>query len=290
MPDTLQSLTLGGLVAEARRSLTEAGIEDAALEARLLVEHFMGTDRAATVLEPGQIVDAALVDAVYRAMERRLAGEPVHRIIGFRDFYNVRLSLSPATLEPRPDTETLVDLVLPMVRHMAAAHGACRILDLGTGTGAVALSLLKEEPGADAIATDICADALVTAQGNADINGVSERFEVLKSDWFENVTGHFHIIVSNPPYIASNAIVDLQREVRAFDPISALDGGPDGLAAYRAIAEGAGTHLLDTGYLALEVGFDQKCEVEAIFSRAGFVLERTARDLGGHERAMMFRR
>lgn len=290
MAETQQPVTLGGLFAEARLAFGQAGIEDAALDARLIVEHFAQAGRAESILEPQREVDAACVLAVHGAMERRLAGEPVHRIIGFRDFYGVRLELSRGTLEPRPDTETLVDLVLPEIRCAVEAFGECRFLDLGTGTGAIALSLLKEEPRASAIATDICDDALATARRNADMNGVGERFQAIRSDWFEAIAGRFHIIVSNPPYIAANQIADLQREVREYDPRAALDGGKDGLTAYRAIAGGAAAHLTENGRVAVEIGHDQKRDVEAIFAQAGFVPRAAASDLGGRDRALVFTR
>src|SRR5690606_12131695 len=152
---------------------------------------------------------------------RRAAGEPVHRILGFREFYGLKLFLSPATLEPRPDTETLVDAVLPFLRRMAAREGACRVLDLGTGTGALALALLAEVPQATAVGADISVDALATAERNALENGLSSRFQAIRSDWFEKISGTFHAIVANPPYIPSYELETLQSEVRDHDPAMA---------------------------------------------------------------------
>ena len=282
--------TLGQLLLHVRKTLTGAGLAEAALDARLLVEHFTGTSRTDAITDPQRPVPAEAVEAILAALERRLAGEPVHRIIGAREFYGMRLVLSPGTLEPRPDTEALVDLVLPFVRAAADRHGACRILDLGTGTGAIALALLSQEPRARAIGADISDDALATATLNADMTGNAGRFQAVRSQWFDAIGGRFHIIVSNPPYIASNDILSLEREVRDHDPLAALDGGPDGLAAYREIAAGAAQYLEEGGVAAFEIGHDQSEAVAAIFAAAQFRPAGSARDLAGVVRALAFSR
>ena len=151
-------------------------LDDPALEARLIVEHFTGTERADAVRTPEQPVAPDVAATIDRAIERRLAGEPVHRIFGYRDFYGLRLALSPETLEPRPDTETLVDAILPFLREVVKREGRCRILDLGTGTGAIGLALASQIPESLVTATDISAEALATAAGNAAAAGVSNRF------------------------------------------------------------------------------------------------------------------
>lgn len=281
---------LGALLRHIRSALQDDGRPDAALEARLIVEHFTGTTRSDAVLDPERAVSQDRMDAALAALDQRLAGEPVHRIIGARDFYGMRLALSAGTLEPRPDTEALVDLVLPHVRAMAEQHGACRILDLGTGTGAIALALLSQEARARAVGTDISSDALATAAANADMTGNAGRFLAVRSNWFSAIDGRFHIIVSNPPYIASNDIPSLEREVRDHDPLAALDGGSDGLDAYRAIAAGAARHLEDNGIVAVEIGYDQSETVPAIFKSEGFMPAGAAHDLGGVLRALAFRR
>lgn len=282
--------TLGPLLRHVRRVLEAAGVAEAALDARLIVEHATGATRTDLLLSPGRAVRPEGARAAAAMLERRLAGEPVFRILGHREFHGLRLALSPETLEPRPDTEALVDLALPHVRAMAARHGACRILDLGTGTGAVALALLKEEPLATALATDISQDALATAAANADMTGMATRFRTVRSDWFEAVEGRFHLVVSNPPYIASNEVELLAREVREHDPRAALDGGPDGLDAYRAIAAGVERHLEADGMVAVEIGIVQAHAVEAIFARHGFRLAERAEDLGGVLRVVAFGR
>lgn len=279
---------LGDILRHARQRLAMAGIVDAALEARLIVEHFSGTTRTDAISTPDRTVEQ--VAEIEAALERRIAGEPVHRILGFRNFYGMRLGLSEETLEPRPDTETLVDAVLPLVRDVAARQGACRILDLGTGTGAIALALVCQEPGATAVGVDVSDDALATAEANAGHLGVSARFSAKKSDWFSQIDGLYHLIVSNPPYIPSSEIEDLQDEVRNFDPRRALDGGPDGLEPYRIIAAGAAYHLEEGGVVGLEIGHDQRREVTSLFEQAGYHLIAHHKDLGGNDRVLVFKR
>jgi release factor glutamine methyltransferase len=281
-------LTLGWLLSDSRETLRRGGVAEAVLEARLIVEHFSGTTRLDAVNAPDQPISEDVVGQITKALRRRLAGEPVHRILGYREFYGLRLQLSPDTLEPRPDTEALVDLVLPLVKEIAAREGECRILDLGTGTGAIALALLCHEPKAFATATDISDGALATAAANADILQVGDRFRILKSDWFNRIVGRFHLIVSNPPYIATSEIDTLQREVRDFDPRAALDGGEDGLDAYRTIARGAVCHLAENGCIAVEIGSGQRARVEELFRLRSCKLRALANDLQGHERGLLF--
>lgn len=289
MTDTTgRPATIGGLVAHARRALQDAQKSDAALDARLIVEHATGASRTQLLLEADQAVPVEAVAKVMAMLERRLAGEPVHRIIGHREFYGLQLALSPETLEPRPDTEALVDLALPLVRATADKHGHCQILDLGTGTGAVALALVSAEPRAQVLAGDISADALATAAHNADMTGNAVRMRTVQSHWYDAVDGRFHLIVSNPPYIASHEIGLLAQEVRAYDPLAALDGGLDGLDAYRAIAAGAKAHLEEDGMVVVEIGIGQQDDVKAIFAGSGFRFLRGVEDLGGVLRALAF--
>lgn len=280
--------TLSQLYRSARTRLTEAGVEAAALDARLIVEHFTGTTPGDLICSPSLEMSAPAEAAVGDAIARRLCGEPVHRILGYRDFYGLRLKLSAGTLEPRPDTETLVDAVLPLVKQQLEATGACRILDLGTGTGAIALALLHQAAGATALGTDISEDALATAYSNAESNGLAGRFTALRSDWFAGVRGEFDLVVSNPPYIPSGEIAALAREVRDFDPLGALDGGADGLAPYRILAESGAGYLTATGAVAVEIGYRQRPSVTDIFERQGFRTVEFFKDLGGNDRVILF--
>lgn len=283
-------MTLTELHRLARTRLAEAGVAEAALDARLLVEHFTGTERIDTIRTPDRAIEPAPVAAVEGALARRAAGEPVHRILGFREFHGLRLSLSAETLEPRPDTEVLVDLALPRVRAIADARGNCRILDLGTGTGAIALALLASEPRARAKGVDIAPGALAMAASNAAALGLAGRFETVESDWFDNISGRYDAIVSNPPYISDAEMRALAREVRDHDPVAALHGGADGLDAYRRIAARAGAHLESGGFVAVEIGSRQKTDVGAIFAAAGWRAAGDARDLAGRDRALAFTR
>jgi release factor glutamine methyltransferase len=281
---------LGPLLREARARLAAASVDEPALDARLIVEHFSGTNRTQAIADPQREIGRDAVAAIDAALRRRAGGEPVHRILGYREFYGLRLSLSPETLEPRPDTETLVEAILPFVRAVAAKEGQCRILDLGTGTGAIALALLSAEPAATAIGVDIAAGALATATGNAGRIGLADRFAALQSDWFSKVSGLYHVIAANPPYIPSRDIENLQDEVRDFDPHRALDGGADGLDPYRTIAAEAAGFLKPEGRIAVEIGHTQRVEVTDIFRLAGYALAGAFRDLGENDRVLVFQR
>jgi release factor glutamine methyltransferase len=280
--------TLAELLLSARRRLVEAGIEGAVIDARLLVEDLTGTTRTEAIVDSDRVIGADMLSAVDAALTRRISGEPVHRILGYREFHGLRLGLSPETLEPRPDTETLVDAMLPLLAEIGERKGACRILDLGTGTGAIALALLAASPQARAVGVDISEDALATAARNAQDLGLSERFSTVRSDWFEAISGRFDVIVSNPPYISSAEIETLQKEVRNFDPLRALDGGADGLDAYRTIAAKSARHLEADGVVAVEIGSSQKAEVTDIFLDAGFLMKTALRDLAGNDRVLLF--
>jgi release factor glutamine methyltransferase len=282
-------LKLGELLRNARVRLAAAGVESAALDARLLVEHYTATTRTDALARPDREIADEIAEAVEAALERRAAGEPVHRIIGRREFYGLDLKLSPATLEPRPDTEILVDRMIPRLREVIARHGRCRILDLGTGTGAIALALLSQLAEATAVGADIDPGAVATAIENAHRHGLSDRFEGIVSDWFSAINGKFHAIVSNPPYIDAQEMDSLPPEVRLHDPHKALHGGQDGLGAYRAIAAEAGRYLEPVGLIGVEIGYRQREQVAAVFGRAGFTVVEAAKDLAGHDRALIFK-
>lgn len=276
---------LGELLNELRRRLAAAGLEGAGQDARLLVSGILGLSTTDLVTAPDRPVSEEDVARVEHAALRRLAHEPVHRILGHREFYGLDLALSGETLEPRPDTEILVERALPYLREKAAPQ----FIDFGTGTGAIALALLSACRGARGVGVDLSADALRTAMANAERLGLNSRFSVVQSDWAREVRGKFDMIVSNPPYIATDVIAGLAPEVRLFDPILALDGGDDGLDAYRRLAAEAPALLLPDGVVALEIGYDQKESVSLIFGRNGFTLLESARDLGGQDRVLVFR-
>lgn len=283
-------LNLDQVMAQVRGLFREADLDDPALEARILVSGLLDLEPAAVISRGRSPVSAEVVARIRAAAERRLTGAPVYRILGWREFYGLRLRLSSGTLEPRPDTEVLVDSILPLLRGMVGQGHKPRLLDLGTGTGAICLALLHECPDASGVGTDISEDALATAKANADLNGLGTRFEALQSDWFSHVRGRFDVIVSNPPYIPSADIAGLDREVREHDPLAALDGGADGLDPYRIIANQADQYLADDGWVGVEFGWDQMGAVQAIFEDAGFVVQQAIRDYGGRDRGLIFAR
>lgn len=283
-----QPQRLDKLTNSARKRLALAGVDTPDLDAQLLVEYITNTTRLDLISRPELMVDGESARKLGFLLERRISGEPVHRIIGMREFYGLPFRLTCETLEPRPDTESLVELVTPFIEKLINQHGSVDVLDMGTGTGAIIITLLHKFKKMHGIGLDQSADALATARINAAINGVSNRFAALKSDWLAEVSGKFHLIISNPPYIPRQEIATLSPEVRDYDPVVALDGGIDGLDFYRALAKGGTEFLYEDGMIAVEIGAGQCDDVSAIFEQAGFDLLNTAIDLGGHRRALIF--
>lgn len=288
MSAVIATRSLEGLFQDARRRLTESGIASPDLDASLLLEHATGFTKLTRLTNANREVSSDLTARFEECISRRLRREPVHRIIGEREFYGLPLKLTSATLVPRPDTETLVDLVLPFAKDMVARTGTCRILDMGTGTGAIALALLASVPDAVALASDISGEALKVAMHNAETLGLADRFETAQSDWFETISGQFDLIVSNPPYIRSADIAGLDADVRDFDPAAALDGGEDGLEPYRVLAERSAQFLAEGGAIAVEIGHDQKQDVTILFENRGFRRFGARKDYSGHDRALFF--
>lgn len=275
---------LARLLAEGTQRLKAAGCDTPVLDARLLLQAASGLSREDLVLGPDRLLSPGQKAAYESFLARRERYEPVSRILGEREFYGRPFAVTPDTLDPRPDTETLIEAAL------AAMAGDARLLDLGTGTGAIAVTLLAERPGATGIATDLSPGALAVANLNAGRLGVADRLSLLQGNWFEPVTGRFDIILSNPPYIPAGDIEGLSPDVRNFDPALALLGGYDGLDPYRIIASGAAPHLVAGGNVLVEIGAGQAGDVTAIFARHGFAAAGRHRDLGGHERCLVFSR
>jgi release factor glutamine methyltransferase len=285
----------GQTIEAARRMLTArfeaAGIDSAALDARLLAGAVLHLDLTGLIAQgPHQLTmdDAARLEAF---AQRRLAGEPVARILGTKEFWGLPLKLSADTLVPRPDTETVVEAVLEILRAEGRTQTPLRIADLGTGSGAILLALLTELPDALGIGTDLSAVALDTAKANARDLGLASRADFIVSDYAVGLSDPFDVIVSNPPYIRSNEIAALAPEVRGHDPHLALDGGHDGLEAYRRIAPQAAMLLSPRGLLVLEVGQDQDDDVARLVTAAGLTVTGPARtDLAGTGRAVVGRK
>ncbi|KQT76933.1 protein-(glutamine-N5) methyltransferase, release factor-specific [Methylobacterium sp. Leaf466] len=280
-------LTRQAALSVARSLLERDGIDAGPEDARFLVLDALGLTQTELRLAPDAAIGEAGAARLARAMERRLSGEPVARILGAWEFWGLPFLLSLETLVPRPDTETLVETAL---RGLADRGHALRILDLGTGSGCVLIALLSECRHAFGIGVDRSAHALVTASANARANGVGDRCAFVAASWSDPLTGPFDVIVSNPPYIASAVIPALSASVRDHDPVLALDGGVDGLDAYRSIldgiAAGDASLLAGDGALHVEIGFDQAQAVADLGRRAGFEHVHVVRDLAGHERVV----
>ena len=283
-------LTLEEAYRQAVKAFSDAGLPDPLEDARHLVTGLCGLSLTALIAEPERVLSSREAAALETAVMRRKRREPVYRILGAREFYGLDFRLSAETLEPRADTEILVERCLFYLKKTVARKGRARLIDLGTGTGAIAITLVKNCPDVEAVMTDISAGALETACENALINGVKNRISAIEGSWFEAVEGRFDMIVSNPPYIDSNQVDQLDPDVRDFDPRAALDGGPDGLDAYRSIARDCETFLAEDGVIALEIGFDQKQTVTAIFRDAGYARLEAVSDLGGNDRVLVFAR
>lgn len=280
------SETRRALLKQAGERLAASGIETATLDARLLFQAASGLRHEDIVADPDLAVPADAAVRFSMLIERRCKFEPVSRILGTREFYGRTFRVTPDILDPRADTETLIGAALGLVK----GGEPLRILDLGTGSGAIAATLLAELPGATAVASDLSAAALAVAKGNAEALGVADRASFVQANWFEGIDGKFDLIVSNPPYIPLGDIAGLAPDVREFDPPRALDGGPDGLEAYRRLADGAAGHLAPKGHVILEIGAGQENAVNYLFNGQGFARESRHFDLAGHVRCLVFAR
>ncbi|HWU18698.1 MAG TPA: peptide chain release factor N(5)-glutamine methyltransferase [Devosia sp.] len=275
--------TIGALWRGWRDVLERQGFASAALDAKLLAGHGLGLSTLDMALRENELVDDAQAGQVAALLQRRLTGESVARIIGEREFYGLAFALNAATLEPRPETELLVDMALD-----ALPQGG-RLLDLGTGTGCIPIAVLVNRSDARGVATDLSVEALAAARGNAERHGVVERLDFGEGDWFGalGATSRFDLITSNPPYINSAVIETLEEEVKSFDPRLALDGGPDGLTPYRVIAAEAGNWLKPGGLVLVETGYDQGEAVADLFVGAGFAGVMVHKDLNGLDRVVI---
>ncbi|MCC5991207.1 MAG: peptide chain release factor N(5)-glutamine methyltransferase [Rhodobacteraceae bacterium] len=270
------------LLAEGVARLRAAGIEGAVRDARWLLTHALGVGaERLTLLLPDPVSDTARArfDA---AIDARCRHQPVAQIIGWRDFWGRRFRVTPDVLDPRPETETLIEAALQ--RRFE------RVLDLGTGTGAILLSLLAECQDAQGVGVDISPAALRVAAQNAAATGVADRVSLFRSDWFAGVAGQFDLIVSNPPYIAASELDALSPELRLWEPRQALvpqDDDGSGLAAYRHICAHAPQYLTPDGWLMVEVGTTQAGDVTALFGRSGFRNIASVADLSGRDRVVL---
>ena len=285
----------GQTVEAARRALAsrfrEQGIDSAELDARLLAGAALGLDLTGLMTATTRIITQHEAAHLENFTRRRLAGEPVARILGVKEFWGLPLQLSPATLVPRPDTETVVELAWRVIGTSPRRDLPLRIVDIGTGSGAILLALLSELSDAFGVGTDISVPALRTASSNAARLGLAQRAAFVACDYATALSSPFDLIVSNPPYIRSADIEGLATEVRDFDPLAALDGGADGLDAYRRIAPEAARLLAPGGALVMEVGQGQSSDVRGLMAAVGLKLWGAPQaDLAGIQRAVAFQK
>ena len=288
--------SLAGQTVETARRILAArlrnhAIDSAELDARMLIGAVLGLDLTGMIAAANRLLTVAEALRLADFTRRRIEGEPVARILGQKEFWGLALELSPATLVPRPDTETVVELALEMLHAAPEPNRRLRIADIGTGSGAILLALLSELPDACGVGTDISEAALRTASANAANLRLADRAGFVACDYAAALSDRFDLIVSNPPYIRSAEIAGLAAEVRDHDPRAALDGGADGLQAYRALIPQAGLLLAPFGVLVVEAGHDQSSDIEGLMAAAGLTLERPARaDLAGILRAVAGRK
>ena len=267
----------------AQARLKAAGIDSPSIDARLLLEAAADVSRLDILTDPYRRLEASAQDRLDGYVARRLKREPVSRILGRKGFWKIMLSVTPQVLSPRPDTEAVLDVALKAFPEAAPFE----MLDLGVGSGAILLALLAERPAAKGLGTDVSEEALAVARDNAANLGLGGRAAFLRTDWTSGLSDDaFDLVVSNPPYIPSRDIEALDPEVRDHDPRLALDGGADGLDAYRILAPEIRRILKPGGVFAVEIGWDQAEAVKGLFETAGFADVKVVKDLAGRDRVV----
>ena len=278
------SLTLLQAWQGTKARLEAVGLTGPVIDARLLVEAAADATRADIIGDPYRVLSTDQMQTLETYVSRRERREPVSHILGRKGFWKIMLSVNSHVLTPRPDTEVIVDMILKAIPEAQSFS----ILDLGVGSGAILLSILAERPGGKGLGVDVSEDALAVARENAANLGLVGKIALLRGDWTTGLgDSGFDVVVSNPPYIASAVIETLEPEVRVHEPRLALDGGADGLDAYRILAPEILRVLKPGGIFAVEIGFDQKEAVEALFRSAGAQDINTVLDLANHDRVVM---
>ena len=272
-------MMLRALIARGKSALDHGGIPNAARDARLLAAHVCDIDPSRVTLHEMDEVSEAAIARFDDAITQRLNHRPVSRIIGARQFWGRNFQITDDVLDPRGDTETLIAEALNTP--------AKRILDLGTGSGILGITLAAEQVDAVVVVTDISQAALAVAKANAKLHRVEERIEFIESDWFDSVSGKFDLIISNPPYIGENELEGLEPDVIDYDPMIALTPGGDGLAPYRIIAGQSQNYLNENGRVIVEIGHSQGCDIKNLFLQAGFAGVQILQDLDGKDRAIV---
>lgn len=281
-------MTLDQLYKDIIKMLETAGIETPSLDARLIIEERARYDWSDIVTRPDQVIEVGAQQLIMEDVGQRCAGKPLSRIYGEREFWGLPFALSEDTLDPRPDTELIIDIAL---QHFANKEQPIRILDLGTGSGCILISLLSEFSDSVGFGIDLSAGAVKTAKSNAQQNSCGKRAHFICGSWMDaivadNAQHKFDLIVSNPPYITNQVIAGLSPEVKNHDPILSLDGGVDGLQAYKYIFQHLKSYLSDDGIALFEIGYDQENDVMRLSEDAGFALRRVHADLAGNPRAV----
>lgn len=264
----------------------DSGLDTPDLDARLLVMAVTDFTHTDLITRGRESLSAEDTERLADYASRRLSGEPIDHILGYREFFGRRFLINKNVLSPRPETEMLVEAALEVLRDTPKA----RILDLGTGSGAIIISILAEAAQIKGVAIDLSAAALSAAKRNAKSHAVDERLTFLQGSWFDPVEGEFDIILSNPPYITNFAMNELDTEVSKFDPDIALRGGEDGLMAYKAIIAKARKHMKPAGVLLFEIGYDQGKAVSELLKSAGFDDISVLKDLSSHDRMIKAKR
>ena len=282
--DVSEPATIGSVFGAAAAALAAAGFDEPRRQTRQLIATGLGVSAAEVFAHPERSLTITEHQRIAAMLDRMLAREPLTRILGRREFWGLEFSLSADTLDPRPETETVVEAVFARRPDRCRAY---RILDLGTGTGCLLLALLAEFQKASGLGIDIAPGAAVTARHNAEALGLGDRARFIVGDWSAALAGRFDIVVANPPYIASGAIPGLPQEVRAYDPHRALDGGADGLSAYRLIAAELPRLLPPDGLFAAEIGANQAKAVTELLAGAGLAVEAAVPDLAGLPRCVV---
>lgn len=277
-------VTIQELYKKMCHTLEQAGVDSLRRDARFLMQQATGLDEADFIASPDKEVAQDICDEIERYIKKRVAGEPVSRIFGAREFWGLEFEVTPDTLDPRPDTETLIEAVLASVEDKKAP---LRIVDLGTGTGCILIALLSELPNATGVAVDVSAQALEVAKRNAERHGLSDRLETVQGSWMEPLEGQvFDLIVSNPPYIPAGDIEGLSSEVKNHDPVLALSGGKNGLECYKKIFSQIKNHLNGQNRAFLEIGFDQLESVTRLAEESNLCVCDSTPDIAGIPRVV----
>ena len=277
-------MLLSELQKKITKILAEGGIETNSLDARIILKEIFNFDEKELILNSDLILSESKISKVQKIITRRLSFEPVSKIFGKRDFYNSTFSISDDVLDPRPETENIVEIA----NNFILEKGYESFIDLGTGSGCIILSILKENKNLTAVGVDISIDAINIAKKNSKDMNLEKRSSFLVSNWLSSIYSSYDLIISNPPYIPSDEIITLSKTVKNFDPLISLDGGQDGLKCYKEIAQDINRVINKNGRVILEIGYNQAHDVIKIFESKEFKLLKIYNDINGLNRILTF--